>query len=72
MSRSHAKIVFLNDEFYIRDEKSKFGTLIKFEGSHVFQPEVPLRVQYGRTVYEFELVAPPEDATDEEAEKAER
>jgi len=28
VSRSHAKISFYNDEFYVKDNESKFGTLI--------------------------------------------
>ena len=29
VSRSHAQIIFKGDQFYIKDQKSKFGTLIK-------------------------------------------
>ena len=28
VSRFHAKIIFLNDNFYIQDSESKFGTLV--------------------------------------------
>lgn len=66
VSRSHAKIIFANDEFLIKDQRSKFGTLIKFDGSHLFEAEKIFRVQYGRTLFEFELVVPPEEDTDEE------
>lgn len=55
VSRAHAQIIFKNDQFYIKDQKSKFGTLIKMSEVHVFERDETLRIQYGRTLYEFEL-----------------
>ncbi len=31
VSRTHAEVRFENNKFYIKDIKSKFGTLIKFK-----------------------------------------
>jgi hypothetical protein len=47
----------------IKDERSKFGTLIKFEGVHHFEPEKVFSVQFGRTLFEFELIVPQEEDT---------
>lgn len=45
----------MNDEFYIKDEKSKFGTLVKLNEAHNFEHGKPFRVQYGRSLFDFEL-----------------
>ena len=31
VSRTHAEVRYENNKFYIKDNKSKFGTLIKFK-----------------------------------------
>ena len=31
VSRSHAEILFKDDKFYIKDRRSKFGTLVKMK-----------------------------------------
>jgi pSer/pThr/pTyr-binding forkhead associated (FHA) protein len=52
VSRSHAQIVYKNDKFYIKDQKSKFGTLIRFkENSVTIDRENLFRIQFGRTLY---------------------
>lgn len=51
VSRSHAEIRYDGGRFHIKDLKSKFGTLIKLK--EAFPISSHLRVQNGRTVYEF-------------------
>lgn len=51
VSRCHAKISFVDNEFMIQDNNSKFGTLIMLEGPQVLEKR--LSVQCGRTVMEF-------------------
>jgi predicted component of type VI protein secretion system len=56
VSRSHAQIVFQENKFYIKDQKSKFGTLIKFrEPSFTLSRENKFKIQLGRFLYELEV-----------------
>jgi predicted component of type VI protein secretion system len=52
VSRTHAEI-FFNEQFFIRDLKSKFGTLVKFKESVEFNSK--LQLQYGRACFNFSL-----------------
>ena len=61
VSRTHSEIRLENGRFYVRDLKSKFGTLVKFREE--FELEDRVRVQYGRTCFDFLL------NEDEETEK---
>ncbi|KAM3143904.1 hypothetical protein pb186bvf_003955 [Paramecium bursaria] len=55
VSRYHGKICFMNDNLYIYDNSSKFGTLIKLKKSIPLFPELnSVQFQVGRTVFEFE------------------
>lgn len=53
VSRAHAEMRFQDGTFWVRDMKSKFGTLIKFKEE--FEVQGRLRIQYGRTVFEFNV-----------------
>lgn len=46
VSRIHAEIRFENNKFYIKDLKSKFGTLVKFKEE--FDVKEKVKLQYGR------------------------
>ena len=52
VSRAHAQIIFKNDQFFIKDSKSKFGTLIKLDETLSFKKDELIKVQYGRSLYE--------------------
>lgn len=52
VSRIHAEIRFKNNQFYIVDNNSKFGTLIKLD--HKIEMEKnPTTIQCGRSTYTF-------------------
>ena len=53
VSRKHAEIILKEGEFYVADTKAKFGTLIKLEEDFVLTPTRTIKIQCGRTVYEF-------------------
>lgn len=53
-------------EFYIADTKAKFGTLIKLEEDFVLSPARSIRIQCGRTVYEFKAKCDPQEDVDTE------
>lgn len=54
VSRKHAEIILKEGEFYIADTKAKFGTLIKLEEDFTFtSSSKPIKIQCGRTVFEF-------------------
>ena len=55
ISRKHGKIEMKNDNFYIYDTKSKFGTLICEPNLHIDLEMVKRGIQIGRTVATFEL-----------------
>lgn len=51
VSRVHSEIAFKNNNFYLRDLDSKFGTLVEFRETREITDN--LKVQCGRTVYTF-------------------
>jgi pSer/pThr/pTyr-binding forkhead associated (FHA) protein len=51
VSRIHAEIRFRNNQFYIVDNTSKFGTLIKL--NHKTEIDSQLNLQCGRSTYTF-------------------
>jgi hypothetical protein len=53
VSRVHAEIQFMNSKFYLRDMKSKFGTLVKFKEEYPIKDGI--RLQYGRVCLEFNI-----------------
>lgn len=53
VSRSHAEVSYLNGKFYLKDLKSKFGTLVKFREKLTIKEGT--RLQYGRVCFEFSL-----------------
>ena len=53
VSRVHAEVRFENQKFYIKDLKSKFGTLVKFKEELIIKDRIKL--QYGRVCLEFRL-----------------
>ncbi len=54
MSRTHAKIDKMGDDYYIFDNKSKFGTLVKEEKLVLEVSRIKQGIQIGRTVITFE------------------
>ena len=56
VSRKHAIVRSIKNEFYIFDNKSKFGTLVREEdmGFEIKRDEKKA-VQIGRTILEFEV-----------------
>ena len=57
VSRIHAEIRFENNKFYLKDLKSKFGTLVKFKEE--FNIKEKVRLQYGRLCMDFRLKTEP-------------
>lgn len=53
VSRVHAEVRYENNKFYIKDMKSKFGTLIKFKEE--FNIRDGLSLQYGRVCLQFSI-----------------
>jgi pSer/pThr/pTyr-binding forkhead associated (FHA) protein len=54
VSRNHASIKITDDGFFIYDNKSKFGTLVRDENTLVMDVgEVERSVQIGRTLVEM-------------------
>ena len=53
VSRAHAKINLYNDNFYLHDTNSKFGTLIRMKNIFKIFWNKPFYVQKGNTFYEF-------------------
>ena len=49
VSRSHAYIKYINKQFVLFDNSSKFGTLVKMNSSVIFGYDT-FAVQIGRTV----------------------
>ncbi len=56
VSRSHASLEKINGDFYIFDNKSKFGTLVKENNIKLELSRIKQGVQIGRTVFTFELM----------------
>eukprot|EP00831_Metopus_contortus_P074983 TRINITY_DN68588_c0_g1_i2.p1 TRINITY_DN68588_c0_g1~~TRINITY_DN68588_c0_g1_i2.p1 ORF type:complete len:140 (-),score=25.15 TRINITY_DN68588_c0_g1_i2:3-422(-) len=50
VSRSHSFLSFNGEHFFIEDNNSKFGTLIKAPRELKLEPQVPISIQLGRTV----------------------
>ena len=48
VSRTHAFLHLKNDEFYIEDCKSKFGSLLLIQNKIMFLPDRPISIQNGR------------------------
>ena len=55
VSRNHAKISYLNGNFYIDDIKSKFGTLLLIQNNILFLPFKQINIQTGRCLLNFRL-----------------
>jgi predicted component of type VI protein secretion system len=53
VSRVHAEVRYENNKFYIKDMKSKFGTLIKFKEEYNIRDGLSL--QYGRVCLQFNI-----------------
>lgn len=53
VSRVHAQIKFQDNKFFITDEKSKFGTLVKLDHRQELTKE--LFLQAGRSTYAFQM-----------------
>jgi pSer/pThr/pTyr-binding forkhead associated (FHA) protein len=54
VSRNHAKIEKIGNDYYIFDNKSKFGTLVREEKLEIELSRIKQGVQIGRTVMTFE------------------
>lgn len=50
MSRSHAKLIFENQKFTIKDGLSKFGTLVQIQDHIILKPNQTRIIQVGRTL----------------------
>jgi pSer/pThr/pTyr-binding forkhead associated (FHA) protein len=59
VSRNHARIDKVGDDYYVFDNKSKFGTLVKEEQLSLDLSRIKQGVQIGRTVITFERVRKP-------------
>jgi pSer/pThr/pTyr-binding forkhead associated (FHA) protein len=55
ISRTHASICFINNRFYLREESSSFGTLLKLQENTKVQRE-RLTVQMDRCLFEFRVL----------------
>ena len=55
VSRNHALIKFIGENFVIFDNKSKFGTLVKEENMSIEISKGARGVQIGRTTLNFEV-----------------
>ena len=53
VSRAHAKISQYNNNFYLHDTNSKFGTLIRMKNKFKVLLNKPFYLQKGNTFYEF-------------------
>lgn len=57
VSRLHSQLVFKNDQFYIEDLESKFGTLVLMHRPFIFEkPGTPIKVQVGRSILTLDLI----------------
>lgn len=56
ISRNHSKIRYHNDNFYIEDMHSKFGTMTMIKSDFIVLPKKKLTVQSGKLICEFNLV----------------
>jgi pSer/pThr/pTyr-binding forkhead associated (FHA) protein len=55
VSRNHAQLMLLNNKIYIKDSKSKFGTLVLIQNS-LAVTEKPIGLQIGRSFLECALM----------------
>ena len=55
VSRAHARINLVNNNFYLHDTNSKFGTLIKMKSNFKVFYRKPFFVQKGNTFFEFNM-----------------
>lgn len=55
VSRKHAEIRLIDGEFYLANTHAKFGTLIRLEEDFQLAHNKPIRIQFGRTVFEFKV-----------------
>jgi len=55
VSRIHAFIRMQDEEFYLEDNASKFGTSVLLKGELMITPEFNSSVQIGKTLVSFEL-----------------
>lgn len=56
VSRAHSQIVYKDGNFVIKDQKSKFGTLIRIVDNELqLSAKAKSRVQLGRVLYELEV-----------------
>ena len=53
VSRSHARIDKIGDDYYVFDNKSKFGTLVKQDKLVLEVTRIKQGIQIGRTVITF-------------------
>lgn len=53
VSRIHAYVCFNNNDFYLKDKNSKFGTLVKLQKPIVVIPGLSLFLQYGKFYLSF-------------------
>jgi len=58
VSRLHATLTFLNNSFYISDNDSKFGSLVKLQSSLVVIPSQTLFIQYGKFYLNYNAIKP--------------
>lgn len=54
VSRNHAKIDKVGDDYFVFDNKSKFGTLVREEKLVLEVNKIKQGIQIGRTVITFE------------------
>ncbi len=54
VSRNHARIDKIGDDYFVFDNKSKFGTLVKEEKLSLEVSRIKQGIQIGRTVITFE------------------
>lgn len=53
ISRIHAYLKNINGKFYILDNNSKFGTLIKLQSDVIILPSKPITIQYNEYLFSF-------------------
>ncbi|CAG9328886.1 unnamed protein product [Blepharisma stoltei] len=58
VSRNHSKIKLINDQFYLEDQNSKFGTLLRMKGILNININQSIVVQVNRTVLQLEAKQP--------------
>jgi len=51
VSRTHSEIKYQDGEFFLTDNNSKFGTLVRL--NHPLDLSRSVKLQVGRSIYEF-------------------